>query len=109
MANSRGNPLIRSPRLAGGARIGGCQPSQPSDGPVVAVRVPVTGRADRDRTTRAGYLAKSLHQMLPASWRHSQTADTICRRGPGQQPEVITGELTFAIGRQGGGNDLDVD
>src|SRR5260370_33945950 len=23
-----------------------------------------------------------------------------CRRGPGQQPEVITGELTIAIGRR---------
>jgi hypothetical protein len=35
-----------------------------------------------------------------------QMANTISRRGPGQQPEVITGELTFAIGRQGSVNDL---
>lgn len=70
--------------------------------PIVAVRVPVSGRAGRSRNTRAGYLAKAQHQMLPAAWRHSPTANTIGRRGPGQQPEVITGELTTAITRNAG-------
>ncbi len=67
MADSRGIPLIRSPRSARGARIGGSQqrlPPQLSDGPVIAVRIPVTRRADRDRSKRAGYLATSQHQML---------------------------------------------
>src|SRR5579859_7990480 len=53
--------------------------------------------AGRGLNTRAGYLAKAQHQMLPAAWRHSPTANTIGHRGPGQQPEVITGELTTAI------------
>ena len=48
------------------------------------------------------YLAKSRHQMLPASWRHSPTANSRGRRGPEQQPEVITGELTTAITRHSG-------
>jgi hypothetical protein len=67
------------------------KPPKPSHGPVVAVRVPVTGRAGRDRSTRAGYLAKAQHQMLLAYWRHSPTANTISRRGPGQQ--AITRDL----------------
>ena len=49
-----------------------------------------TGPGDRGRSTRADHLAKSRHQMLPASWRHSPTANSISHRGPGQQPEVIT-------------------
>src|SRR5208282_4375729 len=55
------------PRPAGTAWIGRSRP--PGHGPVVAARVPVTGRAGRGRSTRAGYLAKSRHHMLPASWR----------------------------------------
>ena len=35
--------------------------------------------------------------MLPAAWRHPPTAHTISRRGPGQQPQAITGELTIPI------------
>src|SRR5271156_3759744 len=50
-----------------------------------------THRAGRSRNTRAGYLAKAQHQMLPASWRHSPAGNAISHRGPGQQPEVITG------------------
>src|ERR1700678_2560717 len=73
------------------------KPLKPSYGTVAAVRVPVTGRAGRDRSTRGGYLAKAQHRMLPACWRHSPTANTICHRGPGQQPEVTTCELTIAI------------
>src|ERR1700691_5110598 len=73
------------------------KPPKPSHGTVVAVRAPVTGRAGRDRSTRGGYLAKAQHRMLPACWRYSPTANTICHRGPGQQPEVTTGELTIAI------------
>jgi hypothetical protein len=72
----------------------------PSGGPVVAVRGPATGRADRDRSTRAGYLAESQHHMLPASRRSPSTANTISRRGPGQRLELTTGEPAFAIGRQ---------
>src|SRR5580658_6871356 len=72
------------------------KPPKPGRGPVVAVPVPATGRAGRDRSTRAGYLARAQHHMLPASWRHSPTANTICHQGPGQQPEVTTGELTTA-------------
>ena len=86
----------QAPGWVGGARIGGSRPL-PGHGPVVAARVPVTGRAGRGRSTRAGYLAKSRHHMLPAPWRHSPTANPISRRGPGQQPEVITAELTTAI------------
>ena len=56
-----------------------------------------TGPGDRGRSTRADHLAKSRHQMLPASWRHSPTANSIRRRGPGQQPEVITDQPTTAI------------
>jgi hypothetical protein len=73
------------------------KPPKPSHGTVVAVRVRVTGRAGRDRSTRGGYLAEAQHRMLPACWRHSPTANMICHRGPGQQPEVTTGELTIAI------------
>src|SRR4030081_233354 len=38
-----------------------------SDGPVVAIRVSVIGRADHDRMTRAGYLPESQHHVLPVS------------------------------------------
>jgi hypothetical protein len=41
----------------------------PARGPVVAVRGPATGRADRDRSIKAGYLAESQHHMLSASRR----------------------------------------
>src|SRR5580658_1737624 len=58
----------------------------------------LTGGESRGRRTRAGYLAKAQHHMLPAPWRYSPTANTICHRGPGQQPEVITAELRIAIG-----------
>ena len=75
-------------------------PPQPKWRPVVAVRGPATGRADRDRSTRAGYLAESQHHMLPASRRSPSTANTISRRGPGQRLELTTGEPAFAIGRQ---------
>jgi hypothetical protein len=73
------------------------KPLKPSYGTAAAFHVPVTGSAGRDRSTRGGYLAKAQHRMLPACWRHSPTANTICHRGPGQQPEVTTGELTIAI------------
>src|ERR1700733_4493684 len=72
------------------------KPQKPSHGTAAAVRVPVSGRADRDRSTRGGYLAKAQHRMLPACWRCSPRANTICHRGPGQQPEVTTGELITA-------------
>jgi len=106
---SRGNWLIRSPRSARGARIGGNRqrlPPESGDGTVVAVRVPVTGNAGRGRSTRAGYLAEAQHQKLPASRRHPQKANTVIRRGPGQQPEFITGELTITIPRPPAGDDL---
>src|SRR5580658_6254549 len=72
------------------------KPPKPSHGTAAVVRVPVSGRAGRDRSTRGGYLAKAQHQMLPACWRCSPRANTICHRGPGQQPEVTTGELIGA-------------
>src|ERR1700722_18706431 len=55
------------------------------------------GLAGRGQNMRVGYLANDQHHILPASWRHSPTGDTISRQGPGQQPEVITAELTTTI------------
>src|ERR1700735_3903209 len=63
------------------------------------------GTAGRGRNTRAGYLAKAQHHILPASWRHSPAADTISRQGPGQQPEVITAKLTTTMIRHISDND----
>jgi hypothetical protein len=73
------NPLIRSPRSAGGARIGGSHPPQPSHGPVVAVHVPgaLTAAEVRGRDC----LAKAQHQML----RH---LGGICRQRTGSAAEV---------------------
>src|SRR5271155_1504102 len=71
-------------------------PRKPGESPGPAadsLKPDVDGR----RGTRAGYLAKTQHHMLPASRRHSPAANTICHRGPGQQLEVTTGELTVAI------------
>ena len=94
--------------------VDGHQASRMTKGECACCRSPapgvaITGRTDRDRSTRAGYLPESQHHMLPASWRHSQTANTISRRGPEQHAEVITGELTFATVRQGTANDLGAD
>jgi hypothetical protein len=44
--------------------------------------------------------------MLPGILAASAEANTIIRRGPGQQPEFITGELTIAISRPAAGDDL---
>jgi hypothetical protein len=77
-----------------------CVPPRPGGGQVVAADGPATGRADRDRSMRAGYLAESQHHMLPASRRSPSTANTISRRGPGQRLELTTGEPAFVIGRQ---------
>lgn len=44
--------------------------------------------------------------MLPGILAASAEANTIIRRGPGQQPEPITGELTIAIRRPAAGDDL---
>src|SRR5579862_3507206 len=54
----------------------------------------------------SGPAAEALHQMLPGILAASAEANTIIRRGPGQQPEPITGELTIAIRRPAAGDDL---
>jgi hypothetical protein len=81
-------------------------PPPPGGGRSWPSAVPTPG-ADRDRSTRTGYLAGSQHRTLPASRQYPQTANKISRRGPGQRPEPTTGEPTFAIGHQGNGNDHD--
>src|ERR1051326_4248466 len=81
-------------------------PPPPGGGRSWPSAVPTPG-ADRDRSTRTGYLAGSQHRTLPASRQYPQTANKISRRGPGQRLEPTTGEPTFAIGHQGNGNDHD--
>jgi len=50
---------------------------------------------DQAAGRESGPAAKALHLMLPGIVAASAEANTIIRRGPGQQPERITGELTI--------------
>ena len=81
-------------------------PPQPSDGPVASRPPPVTGRADRDPGTRVRHLAESRHHMLPALSGIRRQRTRSVAEVQSNKPEVITGERTIVIGRQGSVNDL---